>query len=542
MAAIKQALLSCHDKAGLDGFAGALASLGIRLIASGGTAEFLKQQGLSVTTVEEFAGISEQLDGRVKTLHPKIHAGILARRDDASHVRAAGPSGLIDFVIVNLYPFQQTAARSGATLAEVIEQIDVGGVALLRAAAKNFAHVAVVSDPAQYAPIAQALRAGKGRLPDALRRGLAVDAFRLTSAYDRLIGDYLTAPPPSASALPSSAPASKAAGGPGSVAGAPRSAAAEALPEAVSFTLQKRQALRYGENPHQSGAWYVPDGGAAWGLGTLTQLQGKELSYNNLLDADAALRCLLDFPDPTCVIVKHNSLCGLAGAATTAQAHQSAYACDPESAFGGIVGINRPIDAALARELTATFLEVILAPSVEPEAAEVFRKKPNLRVVTVDWPARLPGAVEWRHLLGSWLAQEADARTLHDAAVRVATKRAPTEQEYRALAFAWAAAKHVRSNAVVLAAGRETVGIGQGQPSRVGSVRLAIQKAGDRARRSVAASDGFFPFPDGIELLAQAGVAAVIQPGGSIRDKDVTAAADAANVAMLITGIRHFRH
>ena len=517
MVTVKQALLSYSDKTGLEAFAGALAKLGVSLIASGGTAQHLRQHGLRVKTVEEFAGISEQLDGRVKTLHPKIHAGILARRDDPAHVRAAGAGGLIDLVVVNLYPFQRAVERPEARLAEAVEQIDVGGVALLRAAAKNFAHVAVVSQPDQYAAVLEALRRGQGTVPDALSQELAVAAFHLTGAYDALISEYL-----------------------GTSHGA--AVARSAFPETASIRLERRQVLRYGENPHQRGAWYVPAGTTASGLGTLTQLQGKELSYNNLLDTDAALRCLLEFDEPACAIIKHGSLCGLASSPAISQAYARALACDAESAFGGIVGLNRPVNAALAGELTTMFLEVILAPAVEPQAAEVFRKKPNLRVVTVDWPVRPPAEFEWRQLLGSWLLQEPDAQPLQESSLRVVTKRQPTEGERCGLAFAWTAAKHVRSNGVVLAAERETLGIGQGQPSRVGSVRLAIQKAGARAQGSVAASDGFFPFPDGVQLLAQAGVTAVIQPGGSIRDDEVIAAADAAGMAMLAAGTRHFRH
>ena len=514
MVTVKRALLSCHDKTGLEGFAGALAELGAELIASGGTAAFLQQHGLRVKTVEAFTGAPEQLDGRVKTLHPKIHAGILARRDDPAHVQAVGADGLIDLVAVNLYPFEETARRRGAGLEEALEQIDVGGVALLRAAAKNFAHVAAVCDPQQYPSVTEALRRHQGRLPDPLARELAAAAFRLTSAYDTSIGSYLLS----------------SGGGP------------QGWPETASLSVRQRQMLRYGENPHQRGAWYVPDAGAVWGLATLTQRQGKELSYNNLLDADAALRCLLDFEEPTCAIIKHRAPCGIAGAAAPLQAYQRALACDPESAFGGIVGFNRPLDAALAEQLTATFLEVIVAPSVEPEAAPVFAKKPNLRVITLDWPTRLPGGPEWRPLLGSWLLQEPDALTVQADALRVATKRAPTERERADLLFAWRAVKHALSNGVVLASDRATVGIGQGQPSRVGSVRLALEKAGGRSRKAVAASDGFFPFPDGVELLAKAGVTAVIQPGGSVRDAEVIAAADAAGLAMLVTGIRHFRH
>ena len=513
MVVVKRALLSCSEKTGLDGLAGALAELGVELVASSGTAEFLKQHRLAVRTVEEFAGITEQLDGRVKTLHPKIHAGILARRDDPAHIRAVGEAGFIDLVVVTLYPFQQTVERRGVSLPEAVEHIDVGGVALLRAAAKNFAHVAVVCQPQQYPTVIEALRRGKGQLPEDLARRLATAAFHLTSAYDTAISSYLAADD------------------------GPRG-----FPEAAGVSVRQRQLLRYGENPHQRAAWYVSASGVVWGLGTLTQLQGKALSYNNLLDLDVALRCLLDFDEPTCTVIKHHAPCGLASAAAPLEAYRRVLACDPESAFGGVVGCNRPIDAALAEQLTSTFLEVILAPSVEPQAAAVFGNKPNLRVVTVDWPSRIPPSPEWRHLLGSWLLQDPDTLTVQADSLQVVTQRLPGEQERVDLLFAWRAVKHVKSNGIVLVGDRATVGIGQGQPSRVGSVRLAIQQAGGRSRQAVAASDGFFPFPDSVELLAKAGVTAIIQPGGSVRDAEVVAAADAAKIAMLMTGVRHFRH
>jgi phosphoribosylaminoimidazolecarboxamide formyltransferase/IMP cyclohydrolase len=484
----------------------------VELVASGGTAGFLRQQGLRVTTVEEFAGATEQLDGRVKTLHPKIHAGILARRDDPAHVQAVGERGLIDLVVVSLYPFEQAAQRPGVSLEEAVEQIDIGGVALLRAAAKNFAHVAAVSQPSQYREVAEALRRGRNRIPDALARRLAASAFHLTSTYDTWISRYLGAD----------------GGGTDS--------------DAASVSVRRRQGLRYGENPHQQGAWYVPAEGEAWGLGTLSQLQGKQLSYNNLLDLDAALRCLLDFEEPACAIVKHRAPCGVAGAATAQQAYERALACDAESAFGGVVGFNRSLGGAAAQQLTATFLDVIMAPSIEPQAVALFQRKPNLRVVTLDWPAALPAEREWRQILGGWLLQDPDRTTLAAEPLRVVTQRPPTERERADAAFAWTVAKHVASNGLVLARDRATVGIGQGQPSRVGSVRLAIEKAGDRSRDSVAASDGFLPFPDSVELLAKAGVTAIIQPGGSIRDPEVIEAANRLNLAMLVTGMRHFRH
>ncbi len=523
MVTVKRALLSCSDKTGLDAFAKELVALGVKLIASGGTAEFLTTCGLAVTTVETFAGITEQLDGRVKTLHPKLHAGILARRDDPTHVRSVGAEGLIDLVVVNLYPFAQAVAQPGLSLSDAVEQIDVGGVALLRAAAKNFQHVATVCEPQQYRQVAEALRHGRGQLPETLTHRLAVAAFELTSRYDTMIAGFLGSQDShAASAKTASAPL--------------------ALPDQASVTVRKHQDLRYGENPHQRGAWYVPATGAAWGLGTLRQLQGKELSYNNLLDGDAALRCLLDFQEPTCVIVKHHSLCGLASAGSALAAYERAMACDAESAFGGIVGFNRAVDAAAAQPLAATFLEVIIAPSVDPQAQAILAAKSALRVVTVEWPAVRPNGSEWRHLLGGWLLQDPDARTDPPETFKVATTRAPTTQERADLLFAWKAVKHVLSNGIAIVRDQATVGIGQGQPSRVGAVRVALQHAGERSQGAVAASDGFFPFPDSIELLANAGVRAVIQPGGSIRDAEAISAADAANLAMVLTGIRHFRH
>ncbi|MBI3320296.1 MAG: bifunctional phosphoribosylaminoimidazolecarboxamide formyltransferase/IMP cyclohydrolase [Candidatus Omnitrophica bacterium] len=512
MVVVRRALLSCYDKTDLHVFAKGLVELGVELIASSGTATLLRQHGVRVSTVEEFAGITEQLDGRVKTLHPRIHAGILARRDDPAHARAVGPEGLIDLVVVNLYPFHETVRHPGVSCQEALEQIDIGGVALLRAAAKNFPHVAVVSRPSQYPEVLIALRQGEGTVSEAVSRSLAATTFQLTSAYDQDIAAYVG------------------------------HTTETRLPDRVAVQLRRHQALRYGENPHQHAAWYVPDEEAAWGLGTLRQLQGKELSYNNLLDLDAALRGLLDFPDPTCVIVKHHAPCGLASGSTMEDAFLRAREGDAESAFGGVVGFNRALDAATAERLTGLFLEVILAPSVEPQAAAWLSKKPNLRVVRLEWPTTLHHALEWRQVCGSWLLQAPDSSTLMENAVRVVTKRAPTDDERSDLVFAWTVAKHVQSNGIVIARHHATTGIGQGQPSRVRAVRLAIQNAGSRGRGAVAASDGFFPFPDSLELIAQAGITAVIQPGGSVKDAEVIAAADQAGVAMIFTGLRHFRH
>ncbi len=511
MAIIKRALISCHDKTGLETLAKGLAQLGVELVASKGTAMFLEQHGLKVRTVEAFAGITEQLDGQVKTLHPRIHAGILARRDDPAHVASVGPDGLIDAVIVTLYPFQEVSRKPGVTMQEALEHVDIGGVALLRAAAKNFPAVLVLSDPQQYAEALSALQRGKGQAPEELRRRFATTAFELTSRYDQCIAAFFAN-------------------------GSPMPAA-----QTLNVSARPHQPLRYGENPHQPAAWYVADASVGAGLAQLRQLHGKELSYNNLLDIDTLMRCVRDFSEPTCVIVKHASPCGVASAATAAEAYQRALAGDPESAFGGIVGINRPLDTATATAMASLFLEVIVAPAIGAEAQAAFAKKPNVRLVSLAPSASTP-ANDWHSILGGWLIQEQDVKIDDPAARRVATTRKPSDEEQRDLTFAWLVAKHVKSNAIVIAKQQATVGIGQGQPSRVRAVHLAIQNAGAKSRGACLASDGFFPFPDSVDLLAQAGITAVIQPGGSVKDPDVIAAANRAGLAMIMTGMRHFRH
>jgi phosphoribosylaminoimidazolecarboxamide formyltransferase/IMP cyclohydrolase len=514
MVRIRRALLSCHDTTGLDALAKYLAQLRVDLIASTGTAAFLRQHGLQVRTVEEFAGITEQLDGRVKTLHPTIYAGILALRDHPAHMARIDEAMLIDLVVVNLYPFQQTIQQPNSTLAAALEQIDVGGVALLRAAAKNFPHVAVVCQPQQYPTLMEALRHGHGVLPSSFMRPLALTAFRLTSTYDQFIAGFLEG----------------------------TGASGERFPETVVVRLRKRQPLRYGENPHQQAAWYVPEAGEAWGLATLTQRQGKELSYNNLLDIDAVFQCLLDFDEPTCVMVKHTTPCGVASAHTLVDAYERAYACDPESAFGGVMGCNRPVDGALAQRLIEPFLEVVVSPSIDSEAMTMLTHRPTLRAITLQWPTQRPVEREGRSLLGSWLLQEPDVVTASSERVRVVTTRSPSPREHEDLLFAWKVVKQTKSNGIVIARESATLGFGQGQPSRVGAVRLAIQQGADKIQQAVCASEAFFPFPDSVELLAQAGVTAIIQPGGSIRDAEVIEAANRSHLAMCVTGVRHFRH
>lgn len=511
MVNVKRALLSCHDKTGLADFAKGLADLGVELVASGGTAAFLQQAGLCVTTVEAFAGIAEQLDGRVKTLHPAIHAGILANRADAHHVQSVGAERLIDLVAVTLYPFEETSRRSGVSLEEAIEQIDIGGVALLRAAAKNFQGVAAVSEPSQYPTVLKALQQGKGELPQELSRELGLAAFARTSGYDASIAAFLS--------RPQRAP----------------------LPPSLTLAVRQYQDLRYGENPHQCGAWYVPAGEPVRGLAALTLLQGKALSYNNLMDVQTAMGALREFEQAACVIVKHASPCGIAVHETPEAAFQRAYDADAESAFGGIVGFNRPLDVETAARLQALFLEVIVAPSIPPAVRAGFAGKPNLRLIelSVSPPS---DALEWRSVEGGWLVQTLGRASLDPAAIRIVTKAQPNEAQRRDALFAWTCVKHVKSNAIVIARDQATVGIGQGQPSRVRAVELAIRNAGERCRGAALASDGFFPFPDSVELAARAGIRVLMQPGGSVKDQDAIAAADQAGVAMGLTGTRQFRH
>jgi len=522
MVTVKRALVSCFEKVGLAEFARGLTGLGVELIASKGTAEFLKGQRIAVRDVEAFAGATEQLSGRIKTLHPRIFAGILAKRDDSAHREAVGEAGWLDLVVVTLYPFEEVSVRDGVTLQETLESIDIGGVALMRAAAKNFNHVAVVSSPEQYPQVLEALARHGGSLPEPMARRLAAMALEKTSRYDQRISAFLVG-----GAQARAAPGDEPSGGP--------------LPEQLGIVARKAQALRYGENPHQQAAWYVPAGGPS-APAALRQLHGKPVSYNNLLDLDGAIRCLLDFDGPTCVIVKHASPCAVASASTIAEAYARAYAADSESAFGGIVGFNRPLDEATASRMASVFWEVIVAPVISAEARAVLAQKPSVRLVCVE-PGGGAEALEWRHALGGWLVQTPDVSDAASwAGCRIVTTRSPTPEEEADLRFAWRAAKHVRSNAIVLAKDQVTVGIGQGQPSRVRAVRLALELAGASARGAALASDGFFPFPDSIELAAQAGVRAIIQPGGSIKDADVIGAADRAGLSMLVTGRRHFRH
>lgn len=503
----KRALLSVWDKAGLVDLARGLAEVGIELVASGGTAQTLREAGLPVTTVEELTGLPPMLGGRVKTLHPAIHGAILARGtdEDTTTLLKQGWEA-IDFVVVNLYPFEATVARPGVTRAEAIEQIDIGGVALIRAAAKNHERVTVLVSPEDYGAALDELRA-RGDTSHETRARLALKAYQRTAAYDAAIASYLAelAPPDGA------------------------------LPDTLTLALPRATLLRYGENPHQQAALYAPAGIGPLG-GAL--LQGKALSYNNLLDLDAAWRCATDFGGTTVVIVKHLSPCGIAQGATLAEAFGAALASDPVSAFGGVIAASAPFDRDAAEALGDLFVEAIAAPAFTDEARDVLAARKNCRLLAMgDLPAP---ALELRSVRGGVLAQTLDAD--QGEAWRVVSQRAPTDAEMAALRFAWKAVAHVKSNAIVFAQGCATVGVGGGLPSRVDSVKLAAAKAGERARGAVMASDAFFPFPDGVEAAADAGVTAVVEPGGSVRDDDVIAAADRLGLALVFTGVRHFRH
>ena len=522
--AIERALISVYDKTGVVAFARQLAALGVEIVSTGGTARLLREAALGVRDVAELTSWPEMLGGRVKTLHPKVHGGILFRRGHADDRQQAAEHGLapIDLVVVNLYPFEATAAKPGRDAEELIENIDVGGPALIRAAAKNFESVAVVTDPADYASVAAELAAGRD-LSLATRLKLARKAFAATARYDALIAtelERLTAAD-----------------------GAVRLSERPALPERLHLALTKQQAMRYGENPHQAAALYVPAGHPAQGLAGARQLQGKELSYNNLVDLDAAWRLAQEFARPAAVIIKHTNPCGAAEQETLVEAYRKAYACDPMSAYGGVLAFNRPVDAATAEEAAKLFVECMIAPGYDAAAREKFSAKKNLRLM--EMPA-VTGAVheelELKCISGGVLVQQPDRRELAASELKTVTDRAPTSEELEALLFAWKVAKHVKSNAIVFARAGQALAVGAGQMSRVDSVKIAVMKAQQPLAGSVVASDAFFPFPDGVEEAARAGATAVIQPGGSVRDAEVIAAANRLGLAMVFTGVRHFRH
>jgi phosphoribosylaminoimidazolecarboxamide formyltransferase/IMP cyclohydrolase len=507
-----KALLSVYDKTGIVEFSKQVTSAGYELISTGGTHKSLTDGGLPVQQVADYTGSPEILEGRVKTLHPTIYAGLLARRDSTDHMDELKNQGIdsIDLVVVNLYPFVETISKPGVTLADALENIDIGGPTMLRAASKNFPSVAVVVDPSDYGWVGEKLANGGLTIED--RRGLAAKAFDHVSTYDAAVTGYLL----------------------GSEGGD------DELPDSLTISLKKVAGLRYGENPHQNAGLYS-ESSSPVGMAGARQLHGRELSYNNLMDADAAWRTASDFVDPTVSVVKHANSCGLASRDDIAEAYMAAYEGDTVSAFGGIVAFNRTVTAAAAEAMEPVFYEVVIAPDYEPAALEILQKKRNLRILAIDKQPDAP-AYDLRPITGGVLVQTADTIAEDPATWTVATQRTPTDREMKDLAFAWKAAKHIKSNAIVFAKDLALVGMGAGQPNRVVSVHLSQRASGDKAKGSVLASDAFFPFADNIELAAEAGITAIVQPGGSIRDDEVIAAADKAGLAMVFTGVRHFRH
>ena len=513
---IQRAILSVTDKTGLVDFARRLSALRIELISTGGTAKLLRESGITVKDISDLTGFPEMLDGRVKTLHPKVHGGILHRRDDPKHVAAVKEHGIqpIDMVVVNLYAFEKTAAKPGVAFEELIENIDIGGPSMIRSAAKNFHDVAIVTSPSDYSSIADELDINAGQLSKETKWQLAQKAFATTAAYDSAIASTLERISPDKVELNG-----------------------DTFPNTLRFSFHKTVDLRYGENPHQNAAMYSD--GSEKGVANARQLQGKELSYNNIVDLQAAWDLAQEFDEPVVAIIKHTNPCGTATGKTLAEAYKRALECDPVSAFGGVIGVYRPVDLAAAEEMHKLFLEVIAAPSFDEAAKEKFASKKNLRLVEVA-----PANQKWvlKNVSGGILVQDADVRPLQDSDLRVVTKRPPTPEETRALLFAWKVCKHVKSNAIVYARDGQTVGVGAGQMSRVDSCKIGAMKAVLPLKGTVAASDAFFPFPDGVEEIAKAGATAIIQPGGSQRDPEVIEAADRLGLAMLFTGVRHFRH
>jgi phosphoribosylaminoimidazolecarboxamide formyltransferase/IMP cyclohydrolase len=522
--AVERALISVFDKTGVLEVARRLAALKIEILSTGGTAKLLRDSGVTVKDVSEFTGWPEMLGGRVKTLHPKVHGGLLYRRNLAEDQKQAKEHGIapIDLVIVNLYPFEATAAKAGLAAEELIENIDIGGPTMLRSAAKNWESVTVVTDPADYDRVAAELEAHR-ETSLATRLDLARKVFATTSRYDGMIATELER-------LSASS-------------GHAALVAKETLPQRVYLSLERQQPLRYGENPHQAAALYIPAGKPPSGLAAAKQLQGKELSYNNFVDLEAARSIAAAFHEPAAVIIKHNNPCGAAEQQTLREAYLKAYACDPVSAFGGVLAFNRTVDAATAEEVAKLFVECIAAPSFDDRAKEIFATKKNLRLLELPAGGLEPEReLQLKRILGGMLVQQSDLGELNSVELKAVTERAPTAGELATMKFAWKVSKHVKSNAIVFAKDGATVGVGAGQMSRVDSVKIAVMKAQSPLQGSVVASDAFFPFADGVEEAAKAGAVAVIQPGGSVRDNDVIAAADRLGMAMVFTGMRHFLH
>ena len=518
MSKIQRAILSVTDKTGLEDFARKLAALGVELISTGGTAKLLRDSGVSVKDISELTGFPEMLDGRVKTLHPKVHGGILHRRESASHRSAVAEHGIqaIDMVVVNLYAFEKTAAKPGVPFEELIENIDIGGPSMIRSAAKNFQDVAVVTSPSDYDSLAEEMAKSHGELSAATKWRLAQRAFATTAAYDSAIASTLERV---------------------SANGHFEFHGESGFPQTLRLSFNKVMDLRYGENPHQKAAMYSD--GSQTGVANARQLQGKELSYNNIVDLQAAWDLAQEFDETVCAIIKHTNPSGTATGKTLLEAYHKALQCDPVSAFGGVIGVNRPVDGEAAEEMAKLFLEVIAAPAFSDEAKAKFAAKKNLRLVEIT---HAPQKWVLKNVSGGILLQDSDVRPLQESDLKVVTKRPPTVEEKRALLFAWKVCKHAKSNAILYARYGQTVGVGAGQMSRVDSCKIGAMKAVLPLQGTVAASDAFFPFPDGVEEIAKAGATAIIQPGGSVRDQEVIEAADRLGLAMIFTGVRHFRH
>jgi phosphoribosylaminoimidazolecarboxamide formyltransferase/IMP cyclohydrolase len=527
--AVERALISVFDKKGIVEFAKRLAALGIEILSTGGTAKLLRENGLAVRDVSDFTGWPEMLGGRVKTLHPKVHGGLLFRRNHADDQKQAAEHGIapIDLVVVNLYPFEATAAKAGLTAEELIENIDIGGPTMLRSAAKNFESVTVVTDPADYDLVASELETSGTVSTTLFRRlELAKKVFAATARYDSIIARELERVPIADDGMKAIVDSEL-----------------YVLPQFLLPAYVLHQGLRYGENPHQHAALYVPAGREPQGLAAAKQLQGKELSYNNFVDLEAARSLAGEFKNPAAVIIKHNNPCGTAEQATLRDAYLKALACDPVSAFGGVLAFNRVVDAETAEEVAKLFVECIAAPGFADRAREIFAAKKNLRLLELPPKGLEPDReLQLKRILGGMLVQQPDLGKLRESELRTVTKRAPSPEEMQTMRFAWKVSKHVKSNAIVFAKDGATLGVGAGQMSRVDSVKLAVMKAQSPLAGSVVASDAFFPFPDGVEEAAKAGATAVIQPGGSMRDNEVIAAADRLNLAMVFTGVRHFLH
>jgi len=518
MASITRALISVSDKTGVAAFARALADRGVEILSTGGTAKLLRDENIPVRDVSDYTGFPEMMDGRIKTLHPKVHGGILARRDNEGDLAAMEEHGIgrIDLVAVNLYPFRETVANPDCTIEDAIENIDIGGPCMIRASAKNHAFVTVIVDPTDYTLVIEQLESNKGDVGASLRRALAVKAFAHTAAYDGAIANHFSSLEPD---------------------GEKRK-----FPDILTRQFLRAADLRYGENPHQDGVFYADSEDMGVSLADCQQLQGKELSYNNIADADAAFACVRDFAENAAVIVKHANPCGVAVGGSQAEAYERARAADAVSAFGGIAAFNRELDEETAKLIAETFMEVVIAPGFSEGAKKALAEKKNLRLMVAPSADPVTGGWEFKRVNGGLLVQERDAHILDRAACKVVTKRAPTEKEWADMLFAWSVAKHVKSNAIVFAKDGVTLGVGAGQMNRVNSTRIAAHHGGDAINGSAVASDAFFPFRDGVDALAEAGAVAVIQPGGSIRDEEVIAAADEHGIAMIFTGIRHFRH